>query len=140
MAWMCSRSSIAKSTSVPNQLTPRQGKSPLIKFLLQFKNPLILILLAASAITAVPKDPLDAAVIFGVVLINAILGCVQEAQAEQAIAALTRTMTAEAFVPIPRARIINSGYGLVPAVQSLAVGPIRSTARSTFTGDAGHLR
>ena len=64
MAWMCSRSSIAKSTSVPNQLTPRQGKSPLIKFLLQFKNPLSLILLADSAfadkgglVTQLPAAP-----------------------------------------------------------------------------------
>jgi cation-transporting P-type ATPase F len=98
-----SPSSIAKSTSVPNQLTPRQGKSPLIKFLLQFKNPLSLILLAASAITAVLKDPLDAVVIFGVVLINAILGSVQQAQAERAIAALARPLPAEAFVPTPHA-------------------------------------
>jgi Ca2+-transporting ATPase len=82
----------------PNALTPRKGKSPLVKFLLQFKNPLILILVAAAAVTAVLKDPLDAAVIFGVVLINAVIGYIQEARAEQAIAALAQTMTAEATV------------------------------------------
>ncbi len=82
----------------PNQLTPRKGKNPLVKFLLQFKNPLVLILVLASAVTAVLKDPLDAAVIFGVVLINAIIGYIQEARAEQAIAALSKTMTAEATV------------------------------------------
>ncbi len=82
----------------PNALTPRKGKSPLVKFLLQFKNPLILILVAAAAVTAVLKDPLDAAVIFGVVLINAVIGFIQEARAEQAIAALAQTMTAEAVV------------------------------------------
>lgn len=82
----------------PNQLTPRKGKSALVKFLLQFKNPLVFILVVASVVTAVLKDPLDAAVIFGVVLINAIIGYIQEARAEQAIAALSKTMTADATV------------------------------------------
>jgi len=44
------------------------------------------------------KDPLDAAVIFGVVLVNAIIGYVQESKAEQAIQALAQTMTTEAAV------------------------------------------
>ena len=81
-----------------NVITPSRGKSPLVRFLLQFHNPLIYILLAASAITAVLKDPVDAAVIFGVVLINAIIGYIQESKAEQAIAALARTMVTEATV------------------------------------------
>jgi cation-transporting ATPase F len=82
----------------PNVLTPRQGASPLVRFLLQFNNPLIYILLTSALITAVLKDPLDAAVIFGVVLINAVIGYVQESKAEQAIAALAQTMTTEATV------------------------------------------
>ena len=82
----------------PNKLTPRRGKSPLVKFLQQFNNPLVLILVAASALTAVLKDPLDAGVIFGVVLVNAVIGYIQEARAEESIAALARAMTAEAEV------------------------------------------
>lgn len=81
-----------------NVLTPQRGASPLVRFLRQFNNPLILILLASSVITAVLKDPLDAAVIFGVVFINAIIGYVQEARAEQAIAALAQTISTEATV------------------------------------------
>lgn len=81
-----------------NVLTPKKGKSPLVRFLLQFNNPLVLILLLASAVTAVLKDPTDAAVIFGVVLINAIIGYIQESRAEHAIAALAKTMNAEATV------------------------------------------
>lgn len=82
----------------PNILTAKRGKSPLLRFLLQFHNPLIYILLAASAITLVLKDGIDAAIIFGVVLVNAILGYLQEDKAERAIESLARTMTTEATV------------------------------------------
>ncbi len=81
-----------------NVLTPKKGKSPLMRFLLQFNNPLVIILLAASVTTAVLKDPTDALVIFAVVLINALIGYVQEARAEQSIVALAKTMTTEAVV------------------------------------------
>lgn len=82
----------------PNILTARRGKSPLVRFLLQFHNPLIYILLAASIITFILKDVIDAAIIFGVVLINAVLGYLQEDKAEKAIESLARTMTTEATV------------------------------------------
>jgi Ca2+-transporting ATPase len=81
-----------------NELTPKIGKGPVIQFLLQFNNPLVIILLVASLVTAVLKDPTDAIVIFGVVLINAIIGFIQESRAEQAITALAKTMTTEASV------------------------------------------
>jgi cation-transporting P-type ATPase F len=82
----------------PNALTPKKGKSSLVRFLLQFNNPLIYILLASAVITAVIKDPLDAAIILAVVLINAIIGFVQESKAEQAMAALAQVMTTSATV------------------------------------------
>ncbi len=97
-----------------NVLTPKKGKSPFMHFLQQFNNPLVIILLVASVITAVLKDPLDALVIFGVVLINAIIGYIQEARAEHAIAALAQTMTTEAAV-IRGGQIIRlSAAELVP--------------------------
>ena len=81
-----------------NVLTPKRTQSQFVRFLLQFNNPLVIILLVASLVTAVLKDPTDAAVIFGVVLINAIIGFIQESRAEQAILALAKTMTTEASV------------------------------------------
>ncbi len=81
-----------------NVLTPKKGKSPLLRFLLQFNNPLILILIASSIITLLIKDPLDAAIIFAVVLINAVIGYLQESKAEKAIEALAQVMTTEATV------------------------------------------
>ena len=81
-----------------NALTPKKRKSSLARFIGQFNNPLIIILLLASVITAVLKDPLDAIVIFGVVLLNAVIGYLQEARAEEALAALSKTMITEATV------------------------------------------
>ena len=82
----------------PNVLTPKKGRGPLMRFLLQFHNPLIYILLAATAVTAILKDVIDAAVIFGAVLVNAIVGYLQECKAEGAIEALAQSMTTEATV------------------------------------------
>ena len=81
-----------------NELTPRRGKSPLVRFLLQFHNPLIYILLIAGCATVFAKGINDALTIFAVVLINAIIGYVQEAKAENAIAALAKTLKSEAWV------------------------------------------
>jgi Ca2+-transporting ATPase len=81
-----------------NQITQKKGKGPILRFLLQFNNPLVYILLLASIVTLIFKDVTDSAVIFGVVLVNAIIGFIQESRAENAISALARTMTTEATV------------------------------------------
>jgi cation-transporting ATPase F len=98
----------------PNVITARRGKSPLVRFLLQFHNPLLYILLLASIITFVLKDPVDAAIIFGAVLVNVILGYIQESRAEKAIEALARTMTMEATVVRDGKTICVPAASLVP--------------------------
>ncbi|HNZ12270.1 MAG TPA: cation-transporting P-type ATPase [Anaerolineaceae bacterium] len=97
-----------------NALTPKKGKSPLMRFLMQFNNPLVIILVVASVVTAVLKDLTDALVIFGVVLINAVIGYIQESRAEQAIAALAKTMTTEAAVVRGGKVVRLSAVELVP--------------------------
>ncbi|MEM2869705.1 MAG: HAD-IC family P-type ATPase [Thermoplasmata archaeon] len=82
----------------PNKLTPRKKKSPVVRFLMQFKSPLIYILLVAGVVTAILREYVDSAVILAVVLVNAVVGFVQEAKAERAIEALAKTITAEATV------------------------------------------
>ncbi len=82
----------------PNVITAKKGQSALVRFLLQFHQPLIYIMLAACVITASLQEWVDAGVIFGVVLVNAIIGFVQESKAVKALDALARTMTTEATV------------------------------------------
>ncbi len=81
-----------------NLITGKRGKGPILRFLLQFHQPLIYILLAASAITAFLEEWVDSGVIFGVVIVNAIVGFIQESKALSAIEALARTMVSEATV------------------------------------------
>jgi len=82
----------------PNALKPRHGKTPLKRFLLQFHQPLIYILLGAGLVTAALGEPVDSLVIIGVVLINALVGYLQEAKAAGALEALARSMVTEATV------------------------------------------
>ncbi|MCU0783512.1 MAG: cation-transporting P-type ATPase [Verrucomicrobia bacterium] len=81
-----------------NQLTPRKGQSPWMRFLLQFHNPLIYILLAAGGVKLAMGGFVDAAVILSVVLINAVIGYLQEAKAERAIEALSQSLVMETTV------------------------------------------
>ncbi|MCX7919051.1 MAG: cation-transporting P-type ATPase [bacterium] len=98
----------------PNQLTPRKGKSPILRFLAQFHNPLIYILLVASVITLVLKDVVDAVVIFAVVLVNAIVGFIQESKAEKAIEALAKVVATETTVIRARKQLRVNATELVP--------------------------
>lgn len=82
----------------PNSLTERKGKGPVIRFLLQVNQPLLYILIASAVITAFFKEWVDSGVIFGIVIINAIIGFVQESKALTAIAALKRSLISEAMV------------------------------------------
>lgn len=82
----------------PNALTARKGKGPLVRFGLQFHQPLIYILIVAGGITAALQEWVDSSVILAVVLVNAIVGFIQESRALKALEALARTMIAECTV------------------------------------------
>ncbi len=81
-----------------NQLPLKPGKPSWLKFLLQFHQPLLYILLVAGAVKAFLGSWTNAAVIWGVTVINAIIGYVQEAKAEGAIASLAKAVTTETTV------------------------------------------
>jgi len=81
-----------------NRLSTSRGPGILRRFLSQFRQPLVYILLAASVVTAGLREWVDASVILGVVLLNAVVGFIQEQRAEQALAALARLVRTEATV------------------------------------------
>ncbi|BAZ02210.1 ATPase, E1-E2 type [Tolypothrix tenuis PCC 7101] len=81
-----------------NQLNIQARKSPWLKFIEQFHQPLLYILIAAGVVTLLLRDWIDAGVIFSVTLINVIISYIQESKAEDAIAALSQAVTTEATV------------------------------------------
>jgi hypothetical protein len=72
----------------PNELVERGRKPPWRLLTEQFANTIILVLIAAAAIAAVIGDLKDTIVILAIVVLNAVVGFVQEYRAEQAMAAL----------------------------------------------------
>ncbi len=94
-----------------NELKGKAGKSPLVRFLLQFNQPLLYILLIAGAIKAFLGEWVNAWVIWGVTLINAIIGFVQESKAESAIAALASSVKTDTNI------IRNSSKVQVPSTK-----------------------
>ncbi|MDB6151749.1 MAG: ATPase, P-type (transporting), superfamily, subfamily [Chthoniobacteraceae bacterium] len=82
----------------PNVVSARPGVPAWLKFLRQFNQPLIYILIVAIGVTAFLGEWVDSAVISGVVLVNAIFGFLQEAKAEKAIEALAGMIVTEITV------------------------------------------
>ncbi len=97
-----------------NELKSKPPKSPLLRFLLQFNQPLLYILLIAGAIKAILGQWVNAGVIWGVTLINAIIGFVQESKAESAIAALASSVQTNATIIRNGKKVQVSSTELVP--------------------------
>ncbi|MDD2775647.1 MAG: cation-transporting P-type ATPase [Gallionella sp.] len=81
-----------------NRLTPPHRRGPLFRFLLQFHNVLIYVLLASATITALLLHWVDTSVIVGVVIINALIGFIQEGKAEKSMEAIRQMLSQEATV------------------------------------------
>ena len=82
----------------PNRLPAAKGDSLPMRFARQFHNVLIYVLLASALITALLAHWVDCGVIVGVVLINAIIGVIQEGKAERALDAIRNMLTPNAMV------------------------------------------
>ena len=81
-----------------NKLPEPRPKPAVVRFLVHFNDTLIYILLASAAIKAIMGDWLDFAVILAVTIINAVVGYVQEGQAEKALAGIRGMLSPEASV------------------------------------------
>ncbi|HYJ68819.1 MAG TPA: cation-translocating P-type ATPase [Nocardioidaceae bacterium] len=86
----------------PNALPPPPRRSIASRVLAQLRDPMIMLLLAAVAVTIAIGDVTDTAVIGAVIILNTTIGVLQEVRAEQAIAALHR-------LAAPRARVRRDG-------------------------------
>jgi Ca2+-transporting ATPase len=111
----------------PNELPQPKGKSPILQLLGQFANPIVLTLLAAAVIAIIDGasrvgEPVmvrfgDATAILLIVVINAVLGFVQERRAEAALAALEKMQT-------PSARVRRGDTVKIVAAAELVVGDV----------------
>ena len=81
-----------------NRLSPAAPKSALSRFLGQFHNVLIYVLLGAGVVTALLGHWVDTSAILGVVIINAIIGFIQEGKAEKALDAIRQMLSQQAMV------------------------------------------
>ena len=120
-----------------NELTAKPPEPAWRRFLAQFKDVLVILLLIATAISMVlwlvereSALPYEALAIFAVVLLNAVMGCVQQSRAESAVAAL-RHMTAA------RANVIRDGEQKnIPGAELVVGDLILVEAGDTIPADA----
>jgi Ca2+-transporting ATPase len=86
----------------PNKLKGKKKTPPILVFLGQFLSPLIYVLLAAVVVSIIVEHFIDASVIAGVLLLNAIIGFIQERRAERAMETLMQ-------MAAPKARVRRDG-------------------------------
>ncbi len=125
----------------PNRLREKKKKTNLQRFLEQFKDAMILILIAAAAISFViaivegdAKEFFEPALIMLIVIVNAVMGMMQESKAEKALDAL-KNMSA------PHARVLRGGEEKIIDAAELVPGDIiRLEAGDFVPADARLLR
>lgn len=98
----------------PNLLPEVHARGPLMRFLAQFNNVLIYVLLGSAVVTAGLQHWIDMAVILAVVLANAAIGFLQEGKAETAMAAIRGMLSPSASVAREGRRMSVDGSSLVP--------------------------
>jgi len=107
-----------------NKLIEEEKISRLKILFHQFTSPLIYILLIAAVVTTLLKEYIDASVIMAVVVINAIIGYLQEYKAEQGVRALKKML-------IPRARVLRNGKEKETNSEELVPGDVVILASGT---------
>ncbi|MBN1374697.1 MAG: HAD-IC family P-type ATPase [Dehalococcoidia bacterium] len=101
----------------PNLLQGKKKTSPIVVFLYQFLSPLIYVLLAAGIVSLITSHYIDAVVILGVLILNAVIGFLQESRAEKAMAALLALSS-------PKARVRRDGVSQQIPVTEVVHGDI----------------
>ena len=102
------------SSCGPNKLPEAPQASTLARFLKQFANLLVIVLMVAGILTAFLQHWIDTAVIFAVVIVNALIGVVQEGKAEKAMDSIRQMLALKAAVIRNGKRRTVAGEELVP--------------------------
>lgn len=100
-----------------NELQEKKKRPTWMLFLLQFKDTMILILLAAAVVSGLVGDVNDTVVILIIVVLNAVVGFWQEYRAEQAMAALKK-------MTLPSATVLREGLPVAVNAAELAPGDV----------------
>lgn len=101
----------------PNELEEKRRKTPVIIFLGQFSDFMILVLIAAAVISGFIGDISDTIAIIVIVILNAVIGFVQEYRAEKAITALKR-------MSAPSANVMRDGVPVTIPASAIVPGDI----------------
>lgn len=101
----------------PNQLEEEPPTPAILVLLRQFRSPLIYILLAATVVTLLLEEYIDAGVIAAVLALNATIGFAQERRAEHAVRALQQLV-------VPHARVVRDGREWEIDSRDLAPGDV----------------
>lgn len=106
----------------PNKLKEGKKETTLHKFLMELKDPMIIILIAAAVVSGITsaysgESGADTIIIMVVVIINAVLGVVQENKAERAIAALQEITAATS-------KVMRGGHQVIIKSEEIAPGDI----------------
>ena len=101
----------------PNELKAKRKKSPFMMFLDQFKDFMILVLIAAAVVAGIVGELTDTLIIAAIILANAVIGFIQEYRAEKAIEALKQ-------MAAPTVNVLRGGNPLSIASRELVPGDI----------------
>jgi magnesium-transporting ATPase (P-type) len=120
-AWQASEQGLDESQQAdrlekygPNRLPEGRSRSMVERLFAQINNMLIYVLLAAAGITALMGHWIDTSVILAVVVVQTVIGFVQEGKAEQALAAIRHMLAPKATVMREGRRQTVAGETLVP--------------------------
>lgn len=100
-----------------NQLIAQKSKGPIVRFFLQFHQPLVYILLVSGIVTAFLRQWVESAAIVSVTIVNAIVGFLQETKALKALEILARGMQV-------KTRVVREGKTYEIAANQLVPGDI----------------
>lgn len=107
----------SRETYGENKLAEEKPRPFILKLLDQFKDTMIIILIAAALISFFLGEPVDSVIIMAIVILNAIIGLVQEGKAEQALKALQDMSS-------PNSKVIRDGKEISIPSGEIVVGDL----------------